>query len=286
MSDGTVLSLDMSAVIAAAGGMQKDTHVIAWGDYDKATNTGYLTMSNGTKVPVDMTQVIADAIASITQPTTLPPSGSAGGDLAGNYPAPTVKPATTEQAGKVELATETETLSGASDSLAVTPAGLKAVIGALPTSATVGGRTVEVMSPGGTYTLNNEPSYAMAVIKFPVAGIVTLQAQSLVYPETLRQFGFFQSVWHVPEAYAGAITTGTNQSTLAIADNMSEVAGVHRCYVPWDNTDIITVSNGYGIQVAAGDLLVYAPYVRTPDTQNITIIIGEISLAARYLRED
>lgn len=68
MSDGTVLNLDMSAVIAAAGGIQKDVHVIAWGDYDKATNTGYLTMSNGSKVPVDMTQVIADAIASIVFP--------------------------------------------------------------------------------------------------------------------------------------------------------------------------------------------------------------------------
>ena len=141
MADGRVITLDLSGLLAKALADAKaaDVHVVAWQDYNAATNVGRLRLTDGSFISVDMTAVIADAIASITQPTSLPPTGPAGGDLAGNYPAPTVKPATTTQAGKVELATSAETTTGTSDTLAVTPAGLKAVIDALPTSATPSG---------------------------------------------------------------------------------------------------------------------------------------------------
>ena len=141
MTDGRVITLDLSGLLAKALTEAKaaDVHVVAWQDYNATTNVGRLRLTDGSFVNVDMTAVIADAIASITQPTSLPPTGPAGGDLAGNYPAPTVKPATTTQAGKVELATSAETTTGTSDTLAVTPAGLKAVIDELPTSATPSG---------------------------------------------------------------------------------------------------------------------------------------------------
>ena len=68
MSDGNVVTMDVSGLIADVLSKTKDVHVVAWTEYNPANNTGQLLMSNGTKVPVDMSAVIADAIASIVFP--------------------------------------------------------------------------------------------------------------------------------------------------------------------------------------------------------------------------
>ena len=135
-----------TAIQTAIDALPADKYLQGLKSYNPVSNTMTLLMSDGSTVDIDMTNLVADAVAGVSTA----PTGAAGGDLQGTYPNPTVVPASTTQAGKVELATTAEATTGTSTTLAVTPAGLKAAIdaGASPTGAAGGILTGSYPNPG------------------------------------------------------------------------------------------------------------------------------------------
>lgn len=140
------------AIAAAVAALPVDVYVNGLSSYDAATNTLTLSMSDGSTVALDMTSLVADAVASvgaasetasgIAEIATQAEVNAGTDDLrfvtplklatyVGNAIAAAATPAASETvAGKIEIATNAEALAGTSTTLAITPATLAAAIAA------------------------------------------------------------------------------------------------------------------------------------------------------------
>lgn len=147
VASGSSVKTYVDAVVAA---LPADKYVNGLSSYNDTTNILTLTLSDGSTVGLDMTNLVADAVGSVGAATE---SASGIAEIAtqaevntgtddlrfvtplklavyvGNAIAAISAPAaSTTVAGVIEIATEAEVIAGTATNLAVTPAGVAAAL--------------------------------------------------------------------------------------------------------------------------------------------------------------
>ena len=163
--------------------------------------------------------------------------------------------ASTSQEGSTKLATVAEATQGTSQSLAVTPAGVKAAIAAAQFE---GDKYEHIVLDMTIVPYKDTVVWAW---KVPKTGRITADVFiSVDDPARTHWYGTHTNIWR--DSANNTYTQGQHINKPRM--NLEEVHSVHRMFAPWDSGDGYSLPTIYGLEVVEGQTLIFALYQTTP----------------------
>ena len=163
--------------------------------------------------------------------------------------------ASTSQEGSTKLATVAEATQGTSQSLAVTPAGVKAAIAAAQFE---GDKYEHIVLDMTIVPYKDTVVWAW---KVPKTGRITADVFIFVDdPTRTHWYGMHTNIWR--DSANNTYTQGQYIDSQLL--NLEEVHSAHRMFAPWDSGDVYSLPTMYGLEVVEGQTLIFALYQTAP----------------------